>query len=1153
MRRRSLQQKSFWIALLVILAGVSLPSTTFAQTYPLNLAWDPVTNTEVDHYRLYIGTSPAAHDVAVLDVATPNYEFAATPGVLYYFAVSAVSPANFEGALSAEIAGSIPILFQPADRVSTIGVPIVPMHVFAYDADGGSLRFGHTGLPLGLVLDPVTGIITGIPTMLGATNVQILVSDGVFTMSQTFVWTVQSEGIGDLTAPSLSITSHVDGQSVATGNLTVSGTATDSGLGDSGINNVWVNGLVATGGRVATNGTANWSRALTLPAASNSVLVEALDGAGNYTASVLTLNRDLLAPSITITSHTAGQVVNASSITLTGTATDQGMGGNGVTSVTVNGAPAGGTAIGGATATWSSPVTLVNGPNVLTVMASDIGGNTRTLQITIVRDATIPALAITSHSSNQTVTSGTVTLSGWASDNGTGGSGIAGVTVNGVAATGGTAAGNATATWSRSLALSVGANLLTISAIDGVGNVRTTNITLNFLPAAALTADSVAPASGSGLSQTFTLQYSSNLGATNVSTAWVWFNATLASTSANSCLLYYDRSAGGLNLLNDGSTWLQGMLGSNRSLFNSQCAVDLAGSSVTSSGNTLTLTLAMSFSTAYAGAKNIYLYAANGAGVNSGWQTRGAWTVSSTASTSTTGGSSAPTGGTAGTATPVAADAVSPANGSGMTQTFALQYSDTAGAADLSTMWVWFNATLSSTSGNSCLIYYNRSNATLNLLNDAGSAWMPAMFGSSSTLYNSQCAVSLAGSSITSSGNTVTLNLAMSFSSVYVGAKNVYLYAANGAGVNSGWQTRGAWTVSSIASTSTTGGSSTPTTGGSSAPTGGTASTATPVAADAVSPASGSGMTQTFALQYSASAGAADLSTMWVWFNATLSSTSGNSCLIYYDRSNATLNLLNDAGSAWMPAMFGSSSTLYNSQCAISLAGSSITSSGNTVTLNLAMSFSSVYVGAKNIYLYAANGAGVNSGWQTRGTWTVSSVSSTSGGGTTSGGGGASGGGTSPDTGGTGATPGAAVVTADAATPANGSGMTGIVSLQYSDTRGGNDLSTAWVWINATFASTSNDSCLLYYDRATGSINLLNDAGTTWMSGTLGYAGALENTQCSVSLSQSFATITGNTLTLTLSMSYAPRYAGTKHIYMYAANAGSVNSGWQDRALWTVR
>jgi hypothetical protein len=60
-------------------------------------------------------------------------------------------------------------------------------------------------------------------------------------------------------------------------------------------------------------------------------------------------------------------------------------------------------------------------------------------------------------------------------------------------------------------------------------------------------------------------------------------------------------------------------------------------------------------------------------------------------------------------------------------------------------------------------------------------------------------------------------------------------------------------------------------------------------------------------------------------------------------------------------------------------------SSGNTVTLTLAMSFSSQYVGAKNIYMYAANGAGVNSGWQTRGAWTVSSVSSTLGGGTTSG------------------------------------------------------------------------------------------------------------------------------------------------------------------------
>jgi hypothetical protein len=40
----------------------------------------------------------------------------------------------------------------------------------------------------------------------------------------------------------------------------------------------------------------------------------------------------------------------------------------------------------------------------------------------------------------------------------------------------------------------------------------------------------------------------------------------------------------------------------------------------------------------------------------------------------------------------------------------------------------------------------------LNLLNDAASAWMPAMFGSSSTLYNSQCAVSLPSSSMPRAG-----------------------------------------------------------------------------------------------------------------------------------------------------------------------------------------------------------------------------------------------------------------------------------------------------------------------------------------------------------------------------------------------------------------
>jgi len=589
------------------------------------------------------------------------------------------------------------------------------------------------------------------------------------------------------------------------------------------------------------------------------------------------------------------------------------------------------------------------------------------------------------------------------------------------------------------------------------------------------TADSANPNSGSGSSQTFALQYSDSAGATNLATTWVWFNATFAGSSANSCMLYYNRPTGQLNLLNDaGATWASGTLGSAVTLQNNQCAVNLAGSSATLSGNTLTLNLAMTFKAAFGGAKNIYMYAANASGANSGWNDRGDWTVPVVNAV-------------------VTADSVTPASGSGATQTFALQYSDTLGATDLSTTWVWFNATFAATSANSCMLYYDRAAARLNLLNDAGSVWSGGSLGAASVLQNNQCSVNLAGSSASLVGNALTLNLAMTFKPAFGGAKNVYMYGTNAGGSNSGWQDRGDWTVPAVA---------------------------VAITADSVTPASGNLASQTFALQYSDTLGAADLSTTWVWFNATFAATSSNSCMLYYNRSAGQLNLLNDAGTTWMTSTPGSATTLQNNQCSVNLAGSSVVLSGNSLTLNLAMTFKPAYVGAKNVYMYAVNGTGTSSGWQDRGDWTV---------------------------------PGAGIaVTADSVTPNVGSGASQLFALQYSDTLGATDLSTVWVWFNATFASSSSNSCMLYYNRPAGQINLLNDAGTTWMTGTLGSGTVLQNNQCSIALATSSVNLTGNTLTVNLNMTFKPAYGGAKNVYMYAASGSGINSGWQDRGDWTV-
>ncbi len=287
---------------------------------------------------------------------------------------------------------------------------------------------------------------------------------------------------------------------------------------------------------------------------------------------------------------------------------------------------------------------------------------------------------------------------------------------------------------------------------------------------------------------------------------------------------------------------------------------------------------------------------------------------------------------------------VAPSSGTVASQTFALQYSDTAGAASLQTVWAYFNSTLASAATNTCLLYYNLTANAVNLLNDNGSTWQTAAPGTATTLQNSQCSLNVAGTAVARNGNTLTLNLAMTFKPAYAGAKNIYLYAADLSGANSGWQQLGTWTVP----------------GGSSGPT-----------AVSVTPSSGTVASQTFALQYSDTAGAANLQTVWAYFNGTLASAATNTCLLYYNLTANVVNLLNDNGSTWQTATPGTATTLQNSQCSLNVAGTSVALNGNTLTLNLAMTFKPAYAGAKNIYLYAADLSGSNSGWQQLGAWTV--------------------------------------------------------------------------------------------------------------------------------------------------------------------------------------
>jgi hypothetical protein len=272
----------------------------------------------------------------------------------------------------------------------------------------------------------------------------------------------------DTVAPTLSIGSHSNNQVVSATAINVTGTSSDGGTFPSDVASVTVNGLAATG-------TVSWSRTVSLSSGSNTITVVATDTAGNQTQQQITVVSDVQAPALSISSPATGSNALSSTINISGTATDSGAGGNGITSVTVNTLPAtNGTASGSSTASWNRDITLSAGVNTITVIATDAAGNTRQQQITVTLDSAPPELSISSHTNNQIVTATAITVTGTAADTGTATTGVSTVTVNGSAAT----FNSATGSWSRNVSLAIGANTVTVVAIDGAGNQTTQQITI---------------------------------------------------------------------------------------------------------------------------------------------------------------------------------------------------------------------------------------------------------------------------------------------------------------------------------------------------------------------------------------------------------------------------------------------------------------------------------------------------------------------------------------------------------------------------------------------------------------------------------------------------------------------------------------------------
>ena len=421
---------------------------------------------------------------------------------------------------------------------------------------------------------------------------------------------------------------------------------------------------------------------------------------------------------------------------------------------------------------------------------------------------------------------------------------------------------------------------------------------------------SVSPSTGVGISQVFTTVFSDAGGASLISNRTVLINSALY--GINACVI--QAGSTGIYLYNDGSSALLGPLSPSGTLSNSQCTLNGSGTSLTNSGTTSTLTLSIAFTSAFGGVRNIYLYASDAFGNSSGWQTEGTFTVATT---------------------PPTAVSVTPSAGSGVSQVFTTVFSDAGGGSLIANRTVLINSALYGI--NACVI---QSGATGIYLYNDGSTAVLGPLSPTGTLANSQCTLNGSGTSLTNSGTTSTLTLSITFTSVFGGVRNIYMYASDIFGGSSGWQNKGTFAVAT-----------------------------TPPTAVSVTPSAGSGVSQIFTTVFSDAGGGSLISNLTVLINSALYGI--NACVIqagasgiylYNDNSSAILGPLSPAG------------TLANSQCTLNGSGTSVTNSGTTSTLTLSISFTAAFGGVKNIYMYASDIFGNSSGWQNKGTFAVAST-----------------------------------------------------------------------------------------------------------------------------------------------------------------------------------
>ncbi len=198
----------------------------------------------------------------------------------------------------------------------------------------------------------------------------------------------------DSLAPAMIVSALADGSYTSNQVQNISGTVSDANL-----DKVTVNGQQV----VVANGA--FSSAVTLVTGANTIVVQASDLAGNVSTDSRTISFDASKPVITVDTPADGIYTNIVTATLSGSVDKS-------CTVTVAGAAA----LMNGNSWTTAPINLVSGLNAITISATDLYGNSASLNRSITLDVVKPVVAITIPGQDLATNQANLTVSGTASD-----------------------------------------------------------------------------------------------------------------------------------------------------------------------------------------------------------------------------------------------------------------------------------------------------------------------------------------------------------------------------------------------------------------------------------------------------------------------------------------------------------------------------------------------------------------------------------------------------------------------------------------------------------------------------------------------------------------------------------------------------------------